>query len=522
MRRQDNGLSGEQIAAISAGAAGSGTNYAENVVFGGERGHGFAAENANHLYDKFAGKRAKIVGRDNARNGADRIVEGLHIQSKYCSSGAKCVAECFEDGTFRYFKADNSPMQIEVPSDMYEGALKAMKARIEKGEVGGVSDPAKAREIIRKGHFTYGQAKNIARFGTIESLTYDTVNGVKLAGQAMGISAALSFAVSIWRGEGLDAALRRACETGLKVGGLAWISSIVAAQLGRTGFEKTLRGATDLIVDQLGPKAAACLANGLRSGSSIYGAAAMNHCSKLLRGNLATGIATTTILSAVDFIHMFNGRMSGAQVFKNIAVTASGVACGTAGWFGGAAAGAAVGSVVPGVGTVVGGFVGSLFGAVGMGVAADKTAKFVLDKFIEDDAKQMLVIMKQTFGDLCVEYLLTEEEAGAVIEDLQGLDLPGTLRDMYASDDQAAHARRVLEPLLEARAKARKQVTLPSNDAFTRPRPSEVAIDLVQRRHPDPVGVDGVGATLGHDDEQPLQAQQINSAPVALGEAWSR
>ena len=468
MRRQDNGLSGEQIAGICAGATASGTNYAENVLFGGERGHGFAAENASHLYDRVVGRDAKIVGRDNARNGADRIVNGVHIQSKYCSSGAKCVAECFEDGTFRYFNADHSPMQIEVPSDMYEGAVKAMEARIEKGQVDGVSNPAKAKEIIRKGHFTYAQAKNVARFGTIESLTYDTVNGVKLAGQAMGISAALSFAVSIWRGEDLGAALRRACETGVKVGGIAWIGSIVAAQLGRTGFEKGLRGATDLIVKQLGPKAAACLANGLRSGGSIYGAAAMNHCSKLLRGNLATGIATTTILSAVDSIRMFNGRMSGAQVFKNAAVTASGVACGTAGWLGGAAAGTAVGSAVPGLGTAIGGFVGGLFGAVGMGFASDKTARLVLDKFIEDDAKRMLVIMEQAFGDLCGEYLLTETEARAVLEALQGLDLAGTLREMCASDDRVAHARRVLEPLVQERAKARKQVTLPSSGDMSR------------------------------------------------------
>lgn len=351
-------------------------------------------------------------------------------------------------------------MQIEVPSDMYEGAVKAMEVRIEKGQVSGVSDPAKAREIIRKGHFTYAQAKNIARFGTVDSLKYDAKNGIKLAGHAMGISAALSFAVSIWNGDDPGAALKQACKTGVKVGGLAWISSIVAAQIGRTGFEQTLRGSTDWVVRQLGPKAASWVANGLRSGNSIYGAAAMNHVSKLLRGNLVTGIATTAILSSVDFVRMFKGRMSGAQVFKNVAVTASGVAGGTAGWFGGAAAGATIGSAVPGVGTVIGG----LFGALVIGTVASKTARGVLDKFIEDDAKQMLGIMEKVFGDLCVEYLLTKGEARAVLEDLQGLDLPDTLRDMYASDDRHAHARRVLEPLMEERARKRKQVTLPSSE----------------------------------------------------------
>ena len=144
--------------------------------------------------------------------------------------------------------------------------------------------------------------------------------------------------------------------------GVAWISSVVAAQLGRTGIEQTLRGSTDWVVKQMGPKAASWVANSLRSGSSIHGAAAANNVSKLLRGNLVTGIAVTAVLSSVDFARMFQGRMSGAQFFKNVATTASGVAGGTAGWVGGAAAGAAVGSVAPVVGTAVGGVVGGVVG----------------------------------------------------------------------------------------------------------------------------------------------------------------
>ena len=64
-----------------------------------------AAERANHLYDKLTGHNAKIVGDDNAKNGADRIVDGVYIQSKYCATGSRCVNECFENdgkGAFRY------------------------------------------------------------------------------------------------------------------------------------------------------------------------------------------------------------------------------------------------------------------------------------------------------------------------------------------------------------------------------------------------------------------------------------
>ena len=459
-------LSGDEIAGIGAGAVGSGANYADNVVFGGTKGHGYAAESANDLFDRLAGKDAELVGRDNRPKGPDRRVDGVQIQSKYCRTGAKCVAECFKDGKFEYFNPDGSPMQIEVPSDMYEGAVKAMEARIERGEVNGVTDPAKAREIVRKGHFTYAQAKNIARFGTVESLTYDAVNGIKLASQAMGISAAVSFALSIWNGEELDVALKKACKTGIKIGGIAWAGSIAAAQLGRTGVEQALKAPTKWAVTKMGGKAAGWIAKGL--GSSARGGAAINHVSKVLRGNVVAAIATTAVLSSVDFVRMFNGRMSGAQLFKNVTVTASGVAGGTAGWVGGAAAGAAIGSAAPGPGTAIGAFVGGLLGSLGIGTAASKTAAIVLDGFIEDDAKEMLAIVEKVFGALCVEYLLTREEAEAVLEDFQTLDLPDMLRDMYAADDRRGFARGVLEPLVEERVRARMRVALPSSEDLSR------------------------------------------------------
>ena len=267
---------------FASGLIGSAKNYADNVIFRASRGHGFAAEKANHLNDVLKSKDAKIIGGDNAKNGADRLVDGVNIQTKYCNTGSKCISECFDNGKFRYLCGDGSPMQIEVPSDKYDSAVQAMENRIKKGQVSGVSDPKDAKTIVRKGAFSYAQVKNIAKFGTLESLTYDTVNGIRLAGTAMGISATVSFAVSVWRGDAWETALESACYTGLKVGGVAWVSSVITAQLGRTGIEQGLRGSTDWIVKKIGARGASLLANGVRSGNSIYGAAAMNHVSKLL------------------------------------------------------------------------------------------------------------------------------------------------------------------------------------------------------------------------------------------------
>lgn len=439
----------------AAGAIGSAQNYADNVSFNAARGHGFAAEKANHLHDCFSGKDAKIVGYDNAKNGADRFVDGNYIQTKYCNSGSKCIAEVFENNQFRYWNTDGSPMKIEVPSDMHNDAIKAMEERIKKGQVKGVTDPEKAKEIIKKGSYTYQQAKNIAKFGTIESFTFDAANGLKLAGTSMGISSAISFSVALWNGKTWDDALENACYDGLKTGGVAWLGSVLTAQLGRTGVEQSLRGSTDWVVKQMGTKSATWLANGLRNGNTIYGAAAANHVSKLLRGNVVTAVATTLVLSSADFIRLFDGRISAAQVFKNLTTAASSVAGGTGGWMTGAAVGAPLGPF----GVIIGGIVGSFVG----GSAANKIASSTLDNFIEDDAKQMLKIIEKNFGSLAHDYLLTENEAKTVITVLQENDLPNILRNMYASPNQDNFAIKTITPLIENKVRSRKKIPLPKH-----------------------------------------------------------
>lgn len=449
-----------------AGNLQSAENFADNVPFNAARGHGFAAEKANHLFDKLTGKDAHLIGGDNAKNGADRLVNGIQIQTKFCNGGGKCVSECFENGKFRY-----QGMQIEVPKDMVESAKQAFAERVKRGEVVDVNGMTKAEldklakelaeDTIKGSPFTYAQARNIAKFGTIESLTFDAVNGIKLAGTSMGITAVISFSQAIWSGEDFDVALKEACYSGLKVGGIAWASSIITAQIGRTAAGQALRPATDWLVKQMGNKATSAIANTLRVGSKpIYGAAAANSASKLLRGNAVTGAVTVVVLSSVDFYKMFQGKMSGAQVFKNVTNTAVGVTSGTAGWMGGAAAGAALGSFVPVIGTAAGGIIGGILGSFGGGWAGSKVSSAVMDKVIIDDSKEMEEILGKVFGDLAEEYLLTKDEGEFVSEKL-GRNLSASdLQDMYKSLSRKQFARDLLEPYIIVEVKKRKRILI--------------------------------------------------------------
>jgi len=474
----EKNLKTDQIAGTILGNLQSAENFADNVVLNAERGHGFAAEKANHLYDLFHGEDAQIIGSDNAKNGADRLVNGVEIQTKFCNSGSKCISECFENGKFRYWTKDGNPMQIEVPKDFHHAAKDAFIERVKKGQVIDISNMSPeeikktaenlADKTIKESPFTYAQARNIAKFGTIESLTYDAANGIKLAGTSAGISFVLSFAQSVWAGEDFNLALKNACYSGIKVGGVAWIGSIATAQLGRTATVQALRPATDWIIGQMGNRTAAAIANTVRIGSKpIYGAAAANSASKLLRGNVVTGAVTVAVLSSVDFYRMFQGRVSGAQVFKNVTNTAAGVAGGTAGWMGGAAIGASIGSAVPIVGTAVGGIIGGILGSLGGGAAAGKVSSMAMNAMITDDMEKMQEILGSVFSKLAEDYMLSAKEAENVADKLKEILSADILRDMFQSNSRNLFAQNLIEPLIVEIAKSRPRILLadlPTNE----------------------------------------------------------
>ena len=107
-------LKGKNVGAVASGITFGNSSIVKaiynNDKFLTPRGHGFAAEQANHLADITRGKKARIVGYNNAKNGPDRMVNGIAIQSKYCASGSKCIQECFENGQFRYWNRNRTPM----------------------------------------------------------------------------------------------------------------------------------------------------------------------------------------------------------------------------------------------------------------------------------------------------------------------------------------------------------------------------------------------------------------------------
>lgn len=435
------------------GNVGVGETTYEMNKFHGKQGHGFAAERAEHIYDIYHGSDAQILGDNNAKDGADRFVNGVEIQSKYCRNGAACIQDCFEDGKYRYYSQNGKPMQVEVPLDMYDDAVKAMKRRIESGQVDGVTNPNEAKELVKKGHYTYAQAKQIAQAGTIESLTFDAANGMIVAKDAMGITAIITFATSIWNGEDFEGALQNAALSGLKVGGVSFLTTVISSQIARTTINTSVRTATDILVSKMGAKATSYIANSLRNGTNIYGVSAMNNVSKLLAGNIIASTVSLIILSTGDIIDIFRGRISGEQLIKDVAVTGATIAGGSVGWTAGNIIGSAVGGAVAGVvtggaGTVagakVGAKIGGFVGSVAGGATAGEVTHTVLDEVIEDDAVKIMRIVEQEFVFICEQYLLTENEVYACLPLLKERLTSKEIKNIFASENRELYAQKII------------------------------------------------------------------------------
>lgn len=194
-------------------------------------GHGFAAEEANNFIDRLKGMDAHVVGYDNMENGPDRKIINRDgsvtwIQDKYYSTAKASVDAAFDSdtGNYRYVK-DEKPMMLEVASDQYDEAVELMKEKISNGRVPGVSDPAEAENLVRKGTLSYKQAVNLTKGGKIASLKYDSARGVVTSTSAFGIAFGIDFLLCMKEGCSIEEAVSEASKNAVVTG-----SSVFAAE----------------------------------------------------------------------------------------------------------------------------------------------------------------------------------------------------------------------------------------------------------------------------------------------------
>lgn len=342
------------------------------VKYHSKQGHGFAAEDANAMYDRLHGKHVRKVGVDNAKNGADRIVNGIEIQTKYCINADKSVNSAFENGQYRY-----PGMKLEVPKDQYDDALRIMRDRIRGGEVPGVNDPNMADQIVIKGHYTYDEAVRIAKAGNLDSIKFDVQTQAVACLFSCGLSFAVNYCTAKSNGMNHTEALKFASKQAAKSGASTLITGVAAQQLLRTQVGRNFAAVATKAIKpmvhaamktEIGKQAVTKTASVI-AGKQVAGTAAANVITKAVRTNAVVSTVVFVGTTIPDTINLCRGKISGRQFVENTTSNAASVGGGWAG----ASAGAAIGSLVcPGVGTVVGGIVGGLGGGIGASLGVKK------------------------------------------------------------------------------------------------------------------------------------------------------
>lgn len=399
-----------------------------NAAYGADQsntGHGIYAEEVSTILDRINGDHSTVVGRDNAKNGPDKLVNGRPVQCKFCKTASSSVGACFKKNPktgvseYRYFDLKSGkPMQVEVPADQYEKALQAMQDRIVKGQIPGVTDPASAKDLVRKSILTYSQARNLAKAGTFESITYDMATGTVTCTFAAGISSLVSFGLVFWQTKARKKAQDAAVDTAIQVFGPTFAANLISNQIARTGLTKALIPLSEKITKALGIELVQKLVNAKRAllgQGKISGAAASKSFAKALRSTAVSEGILFVVFSVPDTYKVIARKITGAQFTKNMVSRSAAFLGNIAGTYG---MGMLVGKggekigkkVDKRVGAVIG-FAGGMVGGAVFGAAI----KSLTDLFKEDDSVITARLVNAVIANMAVDYFLTEEEADILI-----------------------------------------------------------------------------------------------------------
>lgn len=356
---------------VDAAAASLSTKATESTQWRNYRnpktGHGYAAEDANALYDRLHGRKVFKTGATNESDGPDRIVDGVRIQTKFCKDAASTIRTSFNKhtGMYRY-----NGQVLEVPKDQYEEAVKLMSQKIREGKVEGVTDPAQASKMVKASPYTYKQSVRIAKAGNIDSIKFDVMNQAGASLKSGAISTVTSFVDAKMRGESTATALKSSAKQGACTAGKTMVTGVATQQILRTEVGRTVSAAAQkgigkaidaTMKTQAGRKVIEKTASAI-GGKAVSGAAAKQVLSRAGSTNVITAAVSFVVSAVPDTVRLCRNKISGKEYAIRTASNGAGLAGGT----GGAWVGSAIGTAIcPGIGTAVGGFIGSMVGGIG-------------------------------------------------------------------------------------------------------------------------------------------------------------
>ena len=298
--------------------------------FGGGQGHGHVGEQAGTVLDRFLDKRAVALGSSHTKNGADRLVNGVNIQTKYSRTPGKTIGQAFTNEGARYLNPNGSMMVIEVPRDQYNQGVKLMGQKIKEGKVPNETNPANAKRYVKKGALTYEQAQIAThsifeRKSTItttdgstrtvsftEKMIYsaggDFLTGASIAIPTSIVTSVWVFCTNRWQGVDEKLAVKNALKSGIRPMLMAGTVYMFSSQF------------------------AGVQINNLAKRQVISAAEKVQIKNEIAQRHFGRGMTVLMVATAVgpDVIDVLRGRISVQQLAKNAVVTGSGITAGAA------------------------------------------------------------------------------------------------------------------------------------------------------------------------------------------------
>lgn len=427
----------------------------------GRQGHGYAAEYGNNTIDRFLGRQVVNEAQNldssgrQVKDGADRIVNGVPIQTKYINSPNNFIQEVVVGGHLRYMQ-NGVPIKLEVPRDKYDSFVDSFQRKIDNGEIAEIAPGSNAKDYIRKGHLTYDQSYTTVQALTIQGVAIDTLNALGLGKDVAVANFIVHFAIETWDGKSVEDAFRVSLQAGGRELSHSVLVNVLVQQFSRNNF------ANVFVRNFVGTEKAgyAKIQNPIYNLSNFVAEEVKNtelakseigKCLGLDKVDAYQVINTTVAVGIIygpDVIKAIEGRISGKQLFKNSAVATASLG---AGKFAAAVAKEVFG-IVGGVPGVIISTFGSMFGGY--------VAKRVLDSYIQDDSVRMFIVLKKEFLDVTMQINLSQEELLFIADNTIGAEnISDILEEMYISGEEKRFARELVVGITVSILAQRKKIT---------------------------------------------------------------
>lgn len=339
------------------------------------------------------------------------------LKNKYNSNGERCVDACLNYGELRFVNEDGSPISIEIPLDKYEEAIADFEDRIKEGMTHATLEP---KEILKRGAFTYNQAKIIANEGKVRGIEFFEIDGSVEVEHMLGMSGCIEYALSIWNGDSKNEALIKAILRSIKIYGDKFIESIN--------------------LDNTVDKSEYCrFAKSMHSTNNSFDIDLYKYRNHTIEDNFS--LEDEKSYQKINNVKLILGILGGTLAFFILAIATN------------------FGKVLDNASLYI------LLNILGIGVGGFLTArlsKLMLDKYIKNTNQEVMEMFNEEVERVSKDNLLTEKEVYIILKNITKGEFSKLLLDMKGSVNKKISSVNIVNKESKFILDARRYVILPS------------------------------------------------------------